>query len=139
MIPNDLTTRASKTRAHSMYPSHTGRYMSGEECFKVCLPHPFRLILQFYIYIQKDLTQLSALQSFEYRLIWKSKVQQPTLFNTIEKIVKGNFVLEKCSKRKRNKWKSKKKHRWGGKAKRKFKKCKINENQRKEENKEEVE
>ena len=108
MIPNDLKTRASKTRAHSMYPSHTNRYMSGEECFKVCLPHPFRLILQFYIYFQKDLRKLSALQSFKYRLIWKSKVQQPTLFNTIEKIVKGNFVLEKCSKRKRNKWNQRK-------------------------------
>ena len=42
-------------------------------------------------------------------------------------------------KKKKEQMKSKKKHQWGGKAKRKFKKCKINENQRKEENKEEVE
>ena len=42
-------------------------------------------------------------------------------------------------KLKKKKWKSKKKHGWDGRAKRKFKKCKINENQRKSISKEDVE
>ena len=84
-------------------------------------------------------------ESIQPKISKKKKVNATNNKETNEKVLVSRKLQEnlrkdvKTKNKKKNKWKSKKKCRWGGRAKGKFKKFKINENQRKSMSKEEVE